>query len=922
MSPYRIACNSVSDLSTICSICSLQAVRPRRFLPKACKHVFCHFCLNLAIECSLQGNYCPLCYPACKFTSIVSDEKIEQITTEAQGQCIFNAIGCIYHPERMSALYSHVHSCQLIPPRKIEETCKDCSKLIPSKIIHYCNAKLPPSGNTEVPKRNWMQEFASLSLKEDQSDVLKLTRDWKEASKNSKDIFLLKLEYITSLNETISSVRSSCGKDHARPHVELLDRFINLLADLICNGRAPKGAFHLELGNLLEERQTLQDYFPVTESNVIEDGNKAAHDEFLADEVKGLLLTLGIAPTSPEVLKLKAIEEEYQRLKGLGKISESAEVQDLYQWKLLSMKDHSKTSDPSKKAKGFLSYAMDQYLDAVSEDGSNYQSRLALARLYLRTGELRLAQQHLEIAAGISPLDYTWRQYLGLVFLSSLDPISEEILLRGVTYLEEFVSYFKRSQISPHECDQNELLFKRVGLYDGLVVKSYFSLARGYFLQSKPDLCESALMDIMYLVKSGLNSVSHRGSAFKDLLNTFLEGNLKLAECCPKSQVCKSIEMNIITICEIFEMHSSPSGKPGELLHTRLAACELLAFRYPTCSAYLCKLGEAQLDFFDMTQDTNALFEAEFAFLQAIASETKTCNIQAIKKRAWWVKRNNEISKILSESLPSKNTPQKPNTKSTALISKKLVSASLPTKKETATIAVDSLSKSKKSPTKAVAERKSKAAPTDKRSAPIVPVEIDKTSLPTSGSECSDTQKYPAYKSYQSRLGLARVYVRMVGTPEARKYDKIIEIYQSAISLYHSDHDVYIELGEILEKHSSSAEAIDLYSKFPFTEPPSQDDLYLHGEIIRLLVKSKQYSDVRLLKSMIAQGRVNGMKSLSATVELLDSASESKQLMALYASVNQKPMDDVQYFKSEGLGSVLQVKILDLAWGREYIAAV
>ena len=48
-----------------------------------------------------------------------------------------------------------------------------------------------------------------------------------------------------------------------------------------------------------------------------------------------------------------------------------------------------------------------------------------------------------------------------------------------------------------------------------------------------------------------------------------------------------------------------------------------------------------------------------------------------------------------------------------------------------------------------------------------------------------------------------------------------------------------------------------------------------------------------MLRSLIAEGKAHGMRSLSKYVETLDAAGESKLLMALYAGANQKSETDV-----------------------------
>ena len=113
-------------------------------------------------------------------------------------------------------------------------------------------------------------------------------------------------------------------------------------------------------------------------------------------------------------------------------------------------------------------------------------------------------------------------------------------------------------------------------------------------------------------------------------------------------------------------------------------------------------------------------------------------------------------------------------------------------------------------------------------------------------------------------------------------------------------HDAYIELGEILVK-SNPLQAVDVYSKYPFPDPLTYNDAYLHGEITRLLMKHEKFDDERLGSSMIALGKVMGFSVLEKYVEILDSKLKySKLLMHIYAQVNGKSVDDPdlkQFFK-------------------------
>ena len=153
----------------------------------------------------------------------------------------------------------------------------------------------------------------------------------------------------------------------------------------------------------------------------------------------------------------------------------------------------------------------------------------------------------------------------------------------------------------------------------------------------------------------------------------------------------------------------------------------------------------------------------------------------------------------------------------------------------------------------------------------------------------------PNATSYHPRLGLARVLTRLGSDPDAAR-----RFYEECIRMEPNLHDSYIELGEILVKSDPLA-AIDVYSKYPFPDPLTYDDAFLHGEVARLLMKHEKFDDQRLAPSMIALGKVMGFSVLEKYVDILDSKLKySKLLMQIYAQVNGKNADDPdlqQFFK-------------------------
>ena len=142
--------------------------------------------------------------------------------------------------------------------------------------------------------------------------------------------------------------------------------------------------------------------------------------------------------------------------------------------------------------------------------------------------------------------------------------------------------------------------------------------------------------------------------------------------------------------------------------------------------------------------------------------------------------------------------------------------------------------------------------------------------------------------THHPRLGLARVLSKQTnGKPS----EECSSLYQEVIKMSPDVHDAYIELGELLARSDPLA-AVGIYSKFPFSDPPSFDDAYLHGEIVRILMASESYDDPRLSSSMVAMGRALGITVLDRHVSTLEAKFKTNLLKQVYAGVHQKKIDD------------------------------
>ena len=166
----------------------------------------------------------------------------------------------------------------------------------------------------------------------------------------------------------------------------------------------------------------------------------------------------------------------------------------------------------------------------------------------------------------------------------------------------------------------------------------------------------------------------------------------------------------------------------------------------------------------------------------------------------------------------------------------------------------------------------------------------EKEKAPSTSSQLAAKKAEINAKTHYPRLGLARILSKSASSDKA-KLEESHSLYQEVISMTPELHDAYIELGEMLSKTDPVA-AVDAYAHFPFSNPPSFNDAYLHGEIVRLLMASENHDDPRLLTSLVAMGKALGIGVLEKQVSVLENKFKTDLLKKVYSGVHGKPIDD------------------------------
>ncbi len=361
---------------------------------------------------------------------------------------------------------------------------------------------------------------------------------------------------------------------------------------------------------------------------------------------------------------------------------------------------------------------------------------------------------------------------------------------------------------------------------------------------------------------------------------------------------------------------------------------ELGVVLQPSSSEELCRLGNGQLAQYDATNDVIWLTEAEASFRASIAMEGKAISPNvvptALSSSQWWKKREaNQLSTTPQSKQPAKSTPAPAkNTPVKATPTKTVPTKATPAKTAPAKSTPAKIAPAKSTPAKIAPTNKgpsrggppvkkpvagTKATPAAKTVKPTQPTKtpVGKPAATTSPAAAAPTAKPQATTpvaaesstkastpsqvgpvkinkhSHVSRMGLARMLARS----DEAKWSEAQTLYREVIAMAPAVHDAYIELGEMLAK-TDPLGAVEVYNQYPFKRPPTFDDAFLHGEIVRLLMSTESHDDARLADSMIAMGQALGIGVLEKQVAVLENKYKSALLKRIYAGVHRKPIDD------------------------------
>ncbi|KAJ3087682.1 hypothetical protein HK102_010511 [Quaeritorhiza haematococci] len=549
-------------------------------------------------ERQTQGMVCPLCAinNDCTSTASWENDPLHEPDTAAEIKlgklgvsCPFHRYGCAFGGLQLSHLGEHVLKCQRVPVSCEEcgmwmthatktttkhtdppctETCRRCSRKIMSaeKNIHEEACKefaalthdLTTSQSPSINPAAWEAALSKSDPKAANSDMKTLLAKIDEH----------KTKYLNSLKTALDQSRATNGATATSitPDYDALNEMAVLYATAIAknhtatkNSREHKldDSLHTGLASTLEEIHMCRLMFPLMAGKRGGDGkgaqldaNAEAAESSIEDEVKALLMQLGVSPNASDAVQIQALENEYERLIGQGQSAQAAEVQNLAAWKVKKAHAASGQVPTSGKMKGSIpdnfAHVLDKYKDAVEINPSNAYSRFHYGRWLLTVGDLDEAVKHLRYSLVLKPKMEKARLYLGLALVkraSTHTELKQPLLTEGIMYLEKcvekylngrWISFIEKaskvsvSQPQPHAATTtsgphhptapvasipaiNMLSETWFQLTNPSFVKAFIKLAQAYVLnQARISDAVSILGNLAYLLPDEIRSISKK----------------------------------------------------------------------------------------------------------------------------------------------------------------------------------------------------------------------------------------------------------------------------------------------------------------------------------------------------------------------------------------------------------------------------
>ncbi|KAJ3215394.1 hypothetical protein HDU67_000439 [Dinochytrium kinnereticum] len=709
---------ATSPSTPSCSICTNVPHRPRKIAQAQCDHQFCFSCLDAyaSLVSDQQGETskfsCPLCYFLGRKDVWgdanclkLSDQEMESRVDLMEVACPWQKRGCTVGNIPLKVYAGHLKICAYSP-----KECVDCfgdlnaAEIEAGKHSTECTGKCPScSSNVPLAFLPFHQlRSCSTILEEPLQPSNNSEREWettlvdkkKFSSSLSNCINLAELSwktYLTSLHNSLQNSIQTFGYPTTLPDITSLSTAASAYATAIAldkdrqkvSGGSLDAALHLRMGIVMQEMENCGKSFPVSKSaggkaEAVE-GNEAASESFMNDEVEGLLMGLGVPKSASDATKIKAMEEEYHRLLGLGQSNQAAEVQNLHMWKVRQVAVVG-SSKPGESFTGTthsqsLLRALEKYQDAININPLSFEANFHLGRFHLTLRDFTASVKYLARAASLKPANKDAATLLIIAFLhmptSTLTPtdITATSILDFI--LETKVIQHAKARYTPNDLTAVEPLSLTESIFSTshpIFSMMFTASSRSHRLQNSLSKSVSILQDLLYLLPDETRRIPKRGSLFTCLLLSICDVKKLILQTSPNPELQKSLLPTLSATLKIVDPCSEAS-------RIRETTAQLCAFLDPANPTTLAALGDAILEKFDTDKDVTVLDEAVGIYEVAIEAEKKSDDIVKKVSEWEWFKRLVDDSKDIGKFAITKPGANKSIQKSTESLKGKSTAA-------------------------------------------------------------------------------------------------------------------------------------------------------------------------------------------------------------------------------------------------------
>ncbi|XP_011449083.3 uncharacterized protein [Magallana gigas] len=816
-------------------------------------------------------------------------------------------------PAKFSELASQIESCNIAP------TVADVTD-------KFKNASAPLKHTVEV--RKWEKNLHQVF---DETNVDKLCKSGED--------------YLQKYFDSLPKSGQFKQWPHGETPLDFLDNASHCFACAI-KGKPKDAALHMKLGQVLEERYYAEDLFGLKKEEggeSLPSFNFEAKESSKEEECAAICKLRGVdADSAPIALQLKAIDEEYHHLVGSGQSGKADHVQGLFLWKSKQASQEGMAAQKAQDQESPLGQAYQKYMDALTLDEPKAIYNFHVGRMLVIQGNFDEAVKRLEVTLNWNPKHQFSRFYLGLALALQKNgpgPRAKETISYLLEAMETLLTLQTKSAMTPDDPRDIPAILHS----DNLLRSSNVHLLRGIvnlgkLLQKNTDVKDCMSPEHVFhtsaLLASQVLPYISQGDAYKQLEWVLLESHSNLLDILLKDPAKNAalIEQRCQRLSALIMNSTLPMSE--DLLNLQEQTCQKLVSLQPCSSLSLYRLGVSQFDKFENCPpgDTanKILKEAMTSYQACICLEGKPASgdpPESLTGQQWWqdkVKAEQEAKKAeeakKAPAPAAKGGPAKPAPAARgggaagrgapasrgAPAARGRGAATTPARggatagrggaarggaaaKTPAGKAAPAPAASKAPPGKGGHQCEA-TPPAQKAGAkePPAPEPKKEEAKPEPAPESKPADDKPAPinpKTYHARLGLARAYRAAGDIDQSKKF------YNEVMTMAPEVHDACIELAEMLAKTDPKG-AVDVYCKFHISDPPTFDDGYILGEIVRLLMKAEDYEDKRLVKNMILYGKVYGLAVLEKYVKILEEKFKNKILQEVYAGVNGKSVDD------------------------------